>query len=50
MLRKFFLTLKYWLQGDDWETATEFAEYITRWTRNREDQIKAMRFIKRSKL
>lgn len=49
MIRKFYLTLKYFLQGDDWQSAKEFAKYITNWTRNREDQIKALRFIKRLK-
>ena len=31
-IRVFFLALKYWMQGDDWDEAKEFAKVIvTRW-------------------
>lgn len=26
------LAVKYWLQGDDWEKATEYARALVQWT------------------
>ena len=31
MIRKYYLAIKYYLLGDPWVTAIEYAEYITRW-------------------
>lgn len=40
-MRKHILAIKYWLQGDDWRKATEYAEAITRWTRRAEKPYQA---------
>jgi hypothetical protein len=32
-LTKYFLAVKYWLQGDSWKGAVEYAEALTQWTK-----------------
>jgi len=34
-IRVFFLTIKYWLQGDDWKFAKEYAESIVKTWENK---------------
>jgi sugar/nucleoside kinase (ribokinase family) len=35
MIRKYALAIKYWLQGDDWKKAVEYANALTSWTHKR---------------
>lgn len=46
MIRKYWLAVKYFIQGDDWASAVIYAEYITAWTQNRERQIRKVRGTK----
>lgn len=31
-MQKYLLAIKYWLQGDTWADALEYAEALTKWT------------------
>ena len=44
---KLILTIKYFLQGDNWKDASEFADYITRWTKKGKSNIKTDRSFKK---
>jgi len=34
-IRVFILALKYWMQGDDWDKAVEYAESLVKGWKNR---------------